>query len=158
MPEAPLEPIALATPSRPVTTTGTIKVRVRYCECDPMGVAHHASYLPWLEMARTELLREAGVSYAQLEAAGIFLVITKVEVRYRRPIGYDDIVEIRTRVVGGSQVKIQHEYDITLVEDSGHGAGRAPRPIGEMLAAASTTLACVGKDGRIRPLPDWLAS
>jgi acyl-CoA thioester hydrolase len=123
-----------------------------------MGVAHHASYLPWLEMARTELLRDAGVSYAHLESAGVFLVIANVEVRYRRPISYDDLIEIRTRVTGGSSVKIVHEYEVVLVEDGGHASSRAPRAAGEPLAIAKTTLACVSRDGRIRPLPDWLAS
>ena len=49
-----------------------------------MGVVHHAAYIPWLEMGRTELLRDAGISYAQLEAAGTFLVIVKLSCSYRR--------------------------------------------------------------------------
>src|SRR5262245_26966641 len=106
---------AVAAARRP-PASGAVKMRVRYCECDPMNVAHHAAYAPWLEIARTELLRESGVTYAQLEHAGIFLVITKMEVRYRRPIFYDDVVEIRTRVVGGSRVKIEHEYEVAVVE------------------------------------------
>ena len=122
-----------------------------------MGVAHHAAYAPWLEMGRTELLRESGVTYAQLEKAGVFLVVTSLEVKYRRPILYDDVVEIRTTVVGSSRVKIRHEYTIHLLEDGMHGHGRS-RSVGETLAAASTTLACVGRDGRVQPLPDWLAS
>lgn len=133
-----------------------------------MGVAHHASYVPWFEMGRTELLRATGVSYAQLEQEGVFLVITKLEVRYRRPVFYDDVVEVRTKVVGGSRVKIEHEYEVRLAEDGGHGrsrdaangsegSGTTPsRMIGETLAVASTQLACVGKDGRVRMLPEWL--
>lgn len=116
-----------------------------------MGVAHHAAYVPWLEVARTELLREAGVTYAQLEAAGVFLVIVKLDVRYRRPVRYDDVVEIRTTVSGGSRVKIEHEYELVVVE---RGGAATEEPV----AAASTTLACVGPDGRPRALPDWLAS
>ena len=137
-------------PSAPVMTVGATRVRVRYCECDPMGVAHHASYIPWLEIGRTELLRSSGVSYAQLEAAGVFLVIVRLDVRYRRPVRYADVVEIRTAVVGGSRVKIEHEYDVVIVERGGEA-------MNEVAAAASTTLACVGADGRPRPLPDWLA-
>jgi acyl-CoA thioester hydrolase len=136
-------------PSAPVATTGATRLRVRYCECDPMGVAHHASYIPWLEIGRTELLRTSGVSYAQLEAAGVFLVIVKLDVRYRRPIRYDDLVEVRTVVIGGSRVKIEHEYDLAVVERNGESTN-------DLVAAASTTLACVGPDGRPRSLPDWL--
>jgi acyl-CoA thioester hydrolase len=120
-----------------------------------MGVAHHAAYAPWLEIARTELLRESGVTYADLERAGVFLVITRLECRYRRPVHYDDVVEIRTRVVGGSRVKIEHEYEVLLAEDGGRGM-RAREP-GMVVTVAATTLACVGRDGRVRDLPEWLA-
>ena len=76
-------------------TSGTLQLRVRYVECDPMGVVHHSSYLPWMEMGRTELLRDVGMSYAALETAGVFLVVTKVEVKYRRPLRYDRSEERR---------------------------------------------------------------
>jgi acyl-CoA thioester hydrolase len=131
-------------------SSGTSRLRVRYCECDPMGVAHHAAYVPWLEIGRTELLRESGIAYAQLEHAGIFLVIVKLEVRYRRPILYDDVVEVRTRVQpGSSKVKIEHTYELVVVE-------RAGKPLEEVAAAAATTLACVNRDGNVQMLPEWL--
>jgi acyl-CoA thioester hydrolase len=133
-----------------------VRIRVRYCECDPMGVVHHAAYAPWLEIGRTELLRDSGVSYADMEREGVFLVITKLECSYRRPVFYDDVVEVRTRVVGGSRVKIQHEYEVVVVEDGGHGGGRTGRPAGEVVTTAATTLVCVGRDGKVRGLPEWL--
>jgi len=120
-----------------------------------MGVAHHAAYAPWLEIARTELLRESGVTYADLERAGVFLVITRLECKYRRPIYYDDLVEVRTTVVGGSRVKIEHTYGIVLLEDGARA--RTPRAPGDILTVASTTLVCVGRDGKVQPLPYWLA-
>ncbi len=147
-------------PPNAPATEGSLVVRVRYCECDPMGVAHHASYVPWLEMGRTELLRSSGVSYADLERAGVFLVVTKLEVRYRRPIFYDDQLQVVTRVTGGGRVKIEHEYELRLAGDGGHGRGGSTanphRTIGDVLAIGSTQLACVGGDGRVRMLPDWL--
>jgi acyl-CoA thioester hydrolase len=115
-----------------------------------MGVAHHAAYIPWLEIGRTDLLRDSGITYAQLERDEIFLVIVKLDVRYRRPIRYDDIVEIRTRWTGGSRVKIEHEYEIYIVERDG-------QPIDINASAATTTLACVDAEGKIRELPAWLA-
>jgi acyl-CoA thioester hydrolase len=146
-------------PTSPVPTEGSLQLRVRYCECDPMGVAHHGSYAAWLEMGRTELLRGAGVSYEALERAGVFLVITKLDLRYRRPIRYDDVVEVQTRVVNGSRVKIRHEYDLVLVER----AGAEPKPSKDasvphdgVCAIAATELACVTGEGRVQPLPDWL--
>lgn len=143
--------------------TGSTSIRVRYCECDPMGVAHHAAYAPWLEIARTELLRARGMTYAALEAAGTFLVITKLAVNYRRPVKYDDVVEIRVRVVEStSRVKLEHEYDVLLIEaGDGHtGEGNIQhahtRHPGDVLATAATTLACVDRDGKVGALPEWL--
>jgi acyl-CoA thioester hydrolase len=122
-----------------------------------MGVAHHAAYAPWLEMGRTELLRASGVSYAALEHAGVFLVIVALEIKYRRPVLYDDVLEIRTRVIGGSRIKIKHEYEIVLSERAEVGSKAASASVGETLAIGSTTLACVGRDGRVQPLPEWLS-
>lgn len=131
------------------------RIRVRYCECDPMGVAHHAAYAPWLEIARTEMLRDCGVSYADMERAGVFLVVAKMTLNYRRPIFYDDLVEVRTQVRGGSKVKIDHEYELVIAEDGGHQK-RAHRPPGEVVTIAGTTLVCVDREGKVRGLPDWL--
>ncbi|MFO0084137.1 MAG: acyl-CoA thioesterase, partial [Phycisphaerales bacterium] len=76
MKHADRTPLAdLPAPTSATSLSTTVRVRVRYCECDPMNVAHHAAFIPWLELARTELLRTSGVSYAHLEAAGVFLVV-----------------------------------------------------------------------------------
>lgn len=110
-----------------------------------MGVVHHAAYIPWLEMGRTEMLREAGVTYAQMEAAGVFLVIVRLECRYKRPARYDQPLEVRTRVTGGSRVKIEHEYEIARVNEAG-----------EVIFTGGTTLVCVDGLGKVRELPEWL--
>lgn len=111
-----------------------------------MGVVHHGAYIPWFEMGRTELLRAAGVSYAELEAGGVLLVIIGLEVKYRRSGRYDEELEVRTTVTRTTRVKIEHTYEVVRVAD------------GEVLVTASTTLACVDRAGRVRELPDWLAS
>ena len=142
----------LAPPSQAVPAEGELRLRVRYCECDPMGVAHHAAYIPWLEMGRTELLRMSGMTYAHMEAAGVFLVITRLEARYRRPARYDEDLALATRVVGGGRARIDHEYELWRCEgDPPSGRGKV-----ELLLTASTTLACVDGEGRPRPLPEWL--
>ena len=130
-------------------STGSFQLRVRYVECDPMGVVHHSSYLPWMEMGRTELLRSVGESYTQLESEGVFLVVTKVEVKYRRPLKYDDLIEIRTKVDGASKVKLHHSYEIVLIDRGGEASE-------QVCAVATTELACVGEDGRPKVLPGWL--
>ena len=147
-----------AAPDRPIPTEGATRVRVRYHECDPMRVAHHASYAPWLEIARTDLLRAAGTSYAAMEAAGVFLVITRMDIRYRRPIRYDDLIEVRVRVEPMGAVRIRHRYEIVLLERDGREPDAAdPAVPGDGVCAVATTeLACVEGSGRPRPLPAWL--
>jgi acyl-CoA thioester hydrolase len=146
MPE-PIDIQGLA-PQRAIPTEGVHRLRVRYTECDPMGFVHHAVFPTWLELGRTELLREAGVTYAQLEGAGVLLVVTKLELRYRLPARYDDEIEIRTRVTGGGRARIDHAYEVRRVAPS--------RAAGDLCADATSTIACIGRDGRPKPLPEWL--
>jgi acyl-CoA thioester hydrolase len=146
-------------PAAPVPSAGAVQVRVRYCECDPMGVAHHASYAPWLEIGRTELLRDVGASYAAMERSGFYLVVTRLELRYRRPIRYDDLVEVRTVVESTTRIKIRHAYELVLVERDGRAPDRTdpavPRDL--VCSVGSSELACVSRDGRPRELPAWLS-
>jgi len=65
---------------------------VNYSETDQMGFVYHANYLIWMDMARTEHLRERGMSYKDLEEQGTFLTVTDVHVRYRQPARYDDMI------------------------------------------------------------------
>lgn len=139
------DPIA---PTRPVPSEGACRVRVRYAECDPMGVVHHGAYPAWLEIGRTELLRGAGITYAQLEASGVLLVVTRLALRYRLPARYDDELEIRTRVTGGGRARIDHAYEVCRVGPSGIA--------GDLCAEATSTIACVDAAGRPRALPAWL--
>jgi len=143
-----------------IPTEGAHRLRVRYCECDPMGVAHHASYAPWLEIGRTELLRTGGMSYASLERDGIFLVVTRLDLRFRRSIRYDDVVEIRTHVEQGSRVRIRHRYEIALIERNGATPDPADPgvPADGVCAVATSELACVNRDARPIELPECLVS
>lgn len=136
-------------PASPVPAEHDTALRVRYCECDPMGVAHHSAFLPWFEIGRTELLRAAGVAYADLERAGVFLVVTRLETRYHRPARYDDSLVVTTRVTGGGRARIDHAYEVWLDRLDGRGKS-------ELLATAISTLACVDSSGKPQPLPDWL--
>ena len=122
--------------------SGEIQVRVRYAEVDRMGLLHHANYLVYLEQARIDLLRSAGFSYKDLEDQGYYLVLTRVEIRYRRPAGFDDLLTIRVRVDRVTGARIDHAYEV--------------RRGSELLSEATTTLACIDKDGRPRSLPGFL--
>ena len=72
----------------------TIEVEVRYAETDQMGVVHHANYVVWFELARTRLCALSGYHYADIEKMGYLLMVTGVEVRYRRPARYGDVVRV----------------------------------------------------------------
>lgn len=114
-----------------------------------MNVAHHGSYPAWLEQARTEMLRVGGVTYAAMERAGVFLVVTRLAIAYRAPARYDDLIVVVTRVSGGGRARIDHAYEIWRDEEDGRGKSA-------LIATAETTLACVGADGRPTALPEWL--
>jgi acyl-CoA thioester hydrolase len=122
------------------TSIHEITVRVRYPECDPMNVAHHSVFAVWLEMARTDMLRHSGVSYRELEAQGVLFVVARMSISFRKPAYYDDDLRVVVRVASASRVKIEHEYEVCRGN--------------ELLATASTTLACVDREGRVRQIPD----
>ena len=123
-------------------STDTLEIRPRYCECDPLGVVHHSVYPVWFEMGRTELLRSTGISYRELEESGVLLAVVRLEVRYKRPARYDEELQLETRIASVGRVKIEHEYRLTRGD--------------ELLATATTTLACLDREGAARPLPDRL--
>ncbi len=116
-----------------------IQVRVRYVECDPMGFVHHSVYPIWMEMARTEMLRNRGVAYKDLEAAGCLFVVVRMSLRYKRPGKYDDVLTIKVIGKPSVGVKVEHTYEV--------------RRGTELLCTAETTLACVNKEGRLQPVP-----
>lgn len=122
---------------------GEIQVRVRYAETDKMGLLHHANYLVYFEQARTELLRVRGRTYKDMEDEGFFLVVAKLEVKYKAPAHYDDVLTVRTAVTKTSPIRIEHKYEV--VRD------------GTVLAEATSTLACVGRDGKLCAMPAWLS-
>ena len=116
-------------------------VRVRYCETDRMGVAHHGSYVAWFEAARTEWMRRRGKSYREMEDEGNLLQVVDLRVQYRRSVTYDDVVLITTRVRDISKAAVTLAYEVRLATD------------GALCGTGSTRLACVGRDGKLRRLP-----
>lgn len=91
-----------------------ISIRARYAETDAMGVVHHASYVIWLEQGRTELLRALGVSYREIEAAGFFVVLSDLQVRYHASARYDDLVLLRATLDGMRSRQLSFAYELRL--------------------------------------------
>lgn len=120
---------------------GTIEFRVRYAETDQMGVVYHANYLIWCEIGRTDLIRQLGTSYAELEKDGVALAVIDASVRYHFAAKYDDLIRVRTTVTDVRSRTVTFDYKI---ENAATGA---------RLASASTTLASINKEGKLAVLP-----
>lgn len=116
-----------------------MKIRVRYSETDRMGLLHHANFFVYFEMGRTELLRDRGFSYRELEDSGHLLVIVDLNCKYKRPAYYDDELNLKTSVERVTHVKIVHRYEL--------------RRDGVLLAEGHSTLACVDREGKPQALP-----
>ncbi len=85
-------------------------IRVRYAETDAMGVAHHASYIVWLEEGRTSLLRSIGVPYPEIEAAGFFVVLSDLRARYLGAARYDDVLTLLTELTTVRSRQVCFDY------------------------------------------------
>ena len=121
-----------------------LSLRVRYVECDPMGFLHHSHYLPFFEMGRTELLRMHGISYRDLEERDVLFAVTKIAVSFKRPARYDDELELVTKVVKQTHVRIDHAYEMYNVATK------------LLLCTAESTIACINKKGEVQPIPEFL--
>ena len=117
-------------------------LRVNYSETDQMGVVYHARYLVWLDVARTEHLRLAGMSYRELEEEGLRLAVSAVSVRYRQPARYDDQVRIRCWVRDLASRRIDFGYALEHAGD------------GRLLATAFTSLLALDRTMMLTRLPD----
>jgi acyl-CoA thioester hydrolase len=117
-----------------------VQINVRYAETDMMGFVYHGSYLPWLEIGRTTLLKEHGITYRDLEAAGYRLPVLEVYVKYLKPAFYDDVLTIVTTQEEKPLLRIRLDYRIVRGSD--------------LLATAHTLHAFIDREGRpVRPPP-----
>ena len=113
-------------------------VTVRYAETDMMGVVYHGSYLPWFEVGRTDLMKQYGLPYRQLEAEGFYLPVLEVGARYLKPAKYDDTLTIVTTLREKPLLRIKLEYEVRRGD--------------ELLATGFTLHAFIDRAGRpVRP-------
>ncbi len=119
----------------------TIEFRVRYAETDQMKVAHHTSYLVWCEMGRTALMRQLGVSYAELERQGVFLAVSEARISFRASARYDDPIRVRTWLARMRSRGVTFAYVVEPADGSG------------VLAEAETDHICIDAEGTPRKLP-----
>jgi acyl-CoA thioester hydrolase len=128
-------------------------VRVNYSETDQMGVVYHAQYLVWLDIARCDHLRQRGMTYRELEAAGLRLAVSDVSIKYRQPARYDDLIRIRCWVRAVASRKVDFGY---LVEHADEGRALATASTGLLALDATMSLTRLPPDVRaaLQPIPD----
>ncbi|MGB9867439.1 MAG: acyl-CoA thioesterase [Bacillota bacterium] len=110
--------------------------RVRYAETDQMGVVYYANHFVWFEIGRAELLRAAGIPYAEFERRGIFTPVVEAYCKYKSPARYDELIEIHTSVTTVKGTRFRFEYAIRE-----HETGR-------LIAEGYTVLAFTDRSGR----------
>ena len=93
-------------------TSISIDVEVRYAETDQMGVVHHSNYVVWFELARTRLCATTGWHYADIEKLGYLLMVTAVEVCYRRPARYGQTIQVACRLARLASRGLTFAYDV----------------------------------------------
>ena len=125
-------------------TKHNMTFRVRYCEVDRQNAVHHSIYATYFEMGRTELLRVNGCDYKTLEDSGIWLVMARLEVRFKAPAQYDDELLLTTTLGSIDRMRLEHHYELTRPAD------------GQTIANGKTVLVHVDSDRKLQRLPQFL--
>jgi acyl-CoA thioester hydrolase len=115
--------------------TQQTQVRVRYADTDQMGYVYYGNYAAYYEIARVEALRQIGISYKDLEAAGIMMPVLENHSRYLQPAEFDDLLTIKVLVRQMPTVRIQFDYEIY-------------NPAGQLINTGQTLLAFIDKTTR----------
>lgn len=120
-----------------------MKKRIHYHDTDCGGVVYYGNYLKFLEEARTEYLEDRGMFLKELMEEGVWFVVRRQEIEYKSSARYGDELEIKTWIKEFSNVRIQFEYEIKNQD-------------GLLLTKAVTDMVCVGKDLKLKEMPDKL--
>jgi len=124
------------------------RIRVRFAETDAMGIVHHSRYLPYLEEARVEYLRHLGHPYSTMRAAGLDYAVLECFVQYRRPLRFDEQVDVHLDLASATRASFQMAYLLTVSDPDVTAT--------DVRATAVTVHGCVNADGRPERLPTWL--
>ena len=118
--------------------------RVRYADTDKMGFAHHANYFRWFEVGRSELFRQIGLTYKEIEASGVYLPLSEIHCEFKSPAQYDDLLVIKTDLDASLKATIQFNYQIYSEDED------------TLVARGFTKHACMDSNGRVVRPPDFL--
>lgn len=132
--------------SGPEAPTGDTVIRPRYAETDMMGVVHHAAYPVWFEVGRTELMERLGLPYTTVEARGYYLMLSGLNVEYRRAARYGETLTLHTRLSTLRSRTLSFQYTLRRA-DPADGSG-------ELLATGETRHIATDRAYRPARLPD----
>jgi len=118
--------------------------RVRYADTDKMGFAHHANYFRWFEVGRSELFRQIGLTYKEIEASGVYLPLSEIHCEFKSPAQYDDLLVIKTDLDASLKATLQFNYQIYSEDEN------------TLVASGFTKHACMDSNGRVVRPPDFL--
>ncbi|GJH40875.1 thioesterase [Capnocytophaga sp. HP1101] len=105
-------------------------LRTRYAETDQMGVVYYGNYPQYLELGRVEWLRSIGFTYKGMEEEGVMMPVVSLQIQYKKPALYDELITIRTKLKELPSTKIEFDYEILNEK-------------GELLSTANTVLVFV---------------
>lgn len=120
-----------------------ITFRVLYSDTDQMGYMYYGQYAKYLEMGRVEGLRSLGFSYKSMEDSGVMMPVLDLNIKYIKPLYYDDKITLITRVIEEPVSRIYFEYELR-------------NPLGKLSTKAQTTLVFVDvKSGKPCSIPEY---
>jgi acyl-CoA thioester hydrolase len=129
------------------TESGKVHVhdlRVRYADTDRMDMVYHGTYAAYLEAARVEMLRDAGFVYAKMEQEGTLLPVVQLDLTYKQPARYDELLEVHTHITLPPTSKLELHCEVRRGED--------------LLVVGRVVLVFVdGNSGRPKRAPEKLA-
>ena len=118
--------------------------RVIYGDTDKMGFVYHANYFRWFEAGRSDLFRQLGISYKEIEAEGIHLPVAEVHCRFIAPSQYDDILVVETTLDENFKSGMKFDYRVFSDDED------------TILARGYTKHACVDRDGQLVRPPEFI--
>ena len=131
----------------PAFCSSELLQRVAVAETDMMGVVHHGSYIAYLERGRLEYMRRRALPYKQLVERGFHLPVVELNIRYKKPASFDDVLHVETRLAALTRVTVRFDYRV--LRPAAEPSGSAP----DLLLEAHVVLACIDARGTVVPLP-----
>ncbi|MDO3659565.1 YbgC/FadM family acyl-CoA thioesterase [Bacillus sp. C28GYM-DRY-1] len=123
------------------------EIEVRYAETDQMGIVYHANYLVWMEVGRTDLIKDLGFLYSDMEKKGVLSPVVDINISYKKPLHYGETADVHTWIEQYNGFKTIYGYHIY-------------NPAGELSIEATSSHICVDKES-FKPIqfrkafPDW---